>query len=926
MALSVSSAAVEVLRSKRAEVTRFVTIAGSDYSDRVTKWPKLSWAYDEIRPKSVKVPMANADDALGFFRNDKTKMQSTVQIGLTIVTPVLEDYTLDNLAKTDVYSIGEVTGEYEVTGTFDITSGGEYIIGVDDSTDNLFRLRTLVPYQINSATLVDSLNVAALGLPRPRSLAFDQFGNNLFVLDSTNAAVHHFVTSSHILGSATLVGSLATSMATALGLAVNSDASLMMVYDSSALRESVHTFVMASPGSLSTASETAVYSLAADGLSMNAMAVNDEFTRAFFIGGGTPGHMRMYNMTQPGSLGNAVLDPSTGDTQGLTGQNGGDALAVARGNDNFFGFVRFNTIYTLVNTQTQVVPEITVNSYTALGQESPQQFASPDLEYGSIIVSSGGAKLFSVWEGSGGGIRRFNLPTPYDVSSMTNDQSHVVTGYDSSFRCFAVRDDWTKLIGVGANADRLFEFNPAAAFNVDTLTLVDTLDLNGLGLIVPSAVQVNSDASWMIVTDRADNTIHEFVLGTGGVISTSSLTGQTLVYSYDSFGLDVNKECSRIYVAQHTTGTSCWIDEFTLPTPGSLVGATLTGRLTLTSSEYRPYAIGLADDDERLLYVYGSNGLTIKSFVNSVTLEPQTSTDQLTMFSGNVSAIDYSDELCTIQVVDTFKQLSSRKIGTNDAPVDYSGSNYLGSDLAWYLCTSHGGLSAVESTSNPDIDYNSFLTWAEVFSADQIRFRALFDGQTPTEGLRKIARQSNSSIYVQAGKLVFKRVGVADEVTDNYTASELIGTQLSFKTDDIINRQLISGNYSQTSGHLFTVTVANSTSVNSFGPREDLLKDSNVWFVDSGSAINQAQRLIILNSEPDDELRAASGMRGWIRSVGETINITDDFHGISENYLIRGIDFDLDTGRTDFELDKILIQQPFRLDVSTLDNTTEVLT
>jgi len=928
MGYVVSSASVDELRKKTPNISRFVTIAGSDYSERVTKWPRISWAYDEIRPKSIKLPMANDDDALGFFRSDKTKMQSTVRVGLTIVSPQIEDYTLSNLAKTDVYSIGEVTGAYEITGTFDVTSGGEYVVGVDDDTDSLFRLKTLVPYQINSATLVDSLNVAASGLPRPRSLAFDQFGNSLFVLDSTNAAIHHFVTSSHILNSATLVGSLATSMSLARGLAVNSDASLMMVFDSSALRQSVHTFVMAAPGSLSTASETAVYSLAADGLSMNTMAVNEEFTRAFFVGGGTPGHMRMYNMTQPGSLGNAVLDPSTGDTQGLTGQNGGDALAVARANDNFLGFVRNNTIYTLTNTQGVVLNESQVSSFTPLGQESPQLFGSPNHEYGSIVVSSGGAKLFSTWEGSGGALRRFNLPTPYDVSSMDVEQSHPVTGYDTAVRCFAVTDDWAKIFMVGADNDRLFELNTAAPFSVTSLTLVNTLDLNGsFGLIVPSAVQVNSDASWMIVTDRADNTVHEFTLSTPGAISTASATGQTLTYSYDSFGIVTNKACDRVYVAQHASATSCWINEYTLPTPGSLAGVTVTGSLTLTSSEYRPYAIGIADDREDLLYIYSNNALTIKTFVNSLPADPVVYiTDSLTLFSGDVAAINYADELCTIEVIDKFKALSSRKVGTNDAPVDYSTSNHLGSDLAWYLCTSHGGLSSVTSTSNPDIDYTSFESWSEVFSSDQIRFQALFDGQTPTEGLRKIAKQSNSSIYVQAGKLVFKRIGVADEVTDNYTASELLDVALSFKTSDITNRQLISGNYTQDSGHLFTITQANTTSVNSFGIREDLLKDSNVWFVDSGSAINQAQRMLILNADPDDELRAASGMRGWIRSVGETINVSDTFHGIAENYLIRGLNFDMDTGKTNFELDKILIAQPFRLDVSTLNNTEEVLT
>lgn len=929
MAVDVSSAFASTLRSKNvSNVSRYVTIGGSDYSERVLKWPRLSWSYEDVRPKSVKLDFANTDNGMAFFRNDKTTMQNEVVIGLSATLHAIEDYTLENLALTDVYSIGEITGAYEVSGTFDITSGGEYIIGVDDATDSLFKLRTLVPYQVNCATLVDSLNVEALGLPRPRSLAFDQLGNNLFVLDSTNAAVHHFVTSSHILGSATLVGSLATSMATAAGLAVNSDASMMMVYDSSALRESVHTFVMASPGSLSTASETAVYSLATDGLSMNTMAVNDEFTRAFFIGGGTPGHMRMYNMTQPGSLGNAVLDPSTGDTQGLTGQNGGDALAVARGNDNFFGFVRFNTFYTLSNTQGLERTPSQISSFTATGQEFDTGLGSTSF-YNTFIVPPGGETLIGMWEGPAGAIYKYTMSPPYDPTSMTlvGAETESVLGYDSGMRGIAMTRDGSKFILAGDQHDRLYEFSVLSNYSADSMTLVNTISLSADGITVPGGIAINSDASWLLVQNRANNTVYEYALSTPGNITTATLTGQTLVYSYDAAGgFAVNEACNRLYLAPRAGATtSCWIEEFSLPTPGSLAGASLSSVLTLTTSDILPYALGFAQDRQDLFYLFKTQSDVIATYVNSIPAL-STTVEQAPLFTGTVSRIAYGNEALAVTAVDKFKQLADRKIGTPDQPVDYTTSNYLVSDVAWYICTSYGGLSALTSSANPDINYSSFSTWAEVFSGDSTLVKGLFDGQSCMEALRKIARVTHSSIFVEAGKLKFKRVGLANTVVDSYGNSELEDCSLSFETEDIINRQLVAGGYDVSSGFGWTITQEVAASVNSFGPRESLQNDQNVWYITSGTAINHAQRSLILTANPDDRLRVKTGLRGYLRSVADTMTIVDSFNGIAGDYVAHGVELDLDEGRSIFDLRAIVVKNPFRLDVSSLDTQFEVLT
>ena len=944
MGYVVSSASVDELQKKTPNISRFVTIAGSDYSERMLKWPSLSWNYDDIRPKNIQLDFANNDDNLGFFRNNKTLMQSEVIAGLTIRSYAREAYSLANLALTDVYSIGVVSGAYDLTGTYQVTSGGAYIIGVDNDTDNLFRLRTIVPYQINSAILVDSLDVSVMGLPRPRGIAHDDTGNNFFVLDSTNAAVHHLVASDYNINSATIVGSLTTTMALMNGVAVNSDASLMMVYDTSALRESVHTFVMSQPGSLSTASETAVYSLSVDGLAMTAMAVNRDFTRAFFVGG-SPSFMRMYNMTQPGSLGNATLDPSTGDIQSLTGKNFGDGLAVARDNDNYISYFRAHTFYTLVNSQpvtqeTEIGIDVSSFAFSSdVASDGLQNFFI-DI-YGSFVVSSGGAYLFAAsganWAGLSEDLMRFDISgNPYYLNTSVKDQSFNLSGFDNQGRGIGMTLAGDKFYYAGNQQGWIYQFTASSNFNVASLTLTDTYSPIAESISLLGGLAVNSNASWLVIADRGAKRIVEYTNATPENLNALTMVGCLSLSSVlvgDIEAISTNKTNDRIYVYDGNET----IRQVMLPVAGSLVGAQISSlTLNISGTIGSGFALGYAMDSNNHLYTHEVNSNYISHMVSSV--NPSNVGDgqesingdiynvqNLNLFKGTISEISYVNETCRVRVVDSFKQLSDRKVGTPDAPVDFTTSNYLGSDLAWWICTSYGGLSALTNSANTQIDYPAFAEWSEVFSGDQIRFNASFDGQTCTELLRKIARMSHSYIYVREGKITFKRIGIAELTVDSYGASELMDVGLSFKTADLINRQLISGAYDQNSGFQFTITAANTASVNSFGPHEDLLKDESIWYIDSATAINHAQRRIILTANPDDELSATTTARGVIRAVGETITVVDSFHGIGENYLITGVDFYLDTGRTKFELDKILIKQPFRLDVSTLDNVNEVL-
>jgi len=67
------------------EIKRKFTVGGSDFTDRVTKWPVIKRDFDRPKPVSLSVPLANADKALNTLVNELTLLTTDcfLQIGLT---------------------------------------------------------------------------------------------------------------------------------------------------------------------------------------------------------------------------------------------------------------------------------------------------------------------------------------------------------------------------------------------------------------------------------------------------------------------------------------------------------------------------------------------------------------------------------------------------------------------------------------------------------------------------------------------------------------------------------------------------------------------------------------------------------------------------------------------------------------------------
>lgn len=377
--------------------------------------------------------------------------------------------------------------------------------------------------------------------------------------------------------------------------------------------------------------------------------------------------------------------------------------------------------------------------------------------------------------------------------------------------------------------------------------------------------------------------------------------------------------------------TSWFIDQTQLKTASPVRKFTVAGSdyssrvvkwpsISRSVTDIRPVniSVDLANEDQALNFFRDTPTKLLASCVLQMGYTHATSGDELmTLYSGTIDRVLYKKGAVTIQTLDKFKTFTERVVGSSNSATAYAGSNYLPSDLAWWLCTSYGGLSGLQSTSNPDIDYDSFNTWAAVFSGDSIYVQARFEGPKVTEALRKIARYTDSGVWIEGNKVTFARFAEATSLETIVTADSIIDLDLSIDDSTITNKQHVYADYDVASQYWkLDIFDTDSVSVNSFGLREAVEKDESIWYVSSATALNMAQRRVLFSALPYQEYTLSLPLVTLPRQLGEMLRIDDDFLGVTsgEAWRIMEYSLDMNAGKMQVKADSSRISQPFILD------------
>ena len=295
----------------------------------------------------------------------------------------------------------------------------------------------------------------------------------------------------------------------------------------------------------------------------------------------------------------------------------------------------------------------------------------------------------------------------------------------------------------------------------------------------------------------------------------------------------------------------------------------------------------------------------------------------LTLFTGTIDAAQYSAGKLSLTIADKFMQLAKRTIGNSASAQAYTGSQYMVHDLAWWLCTSHGGLSSVRSTSNTDIDYTSFSSWSSLFSADNTRLQGNFTGQRITEALQKISNLTQSAIFIKGGLLTFSRFLLSAQPTYQFTDADVLDTITTLDQRNTINQEAVSAAYNVSSSTFGVVATWNNTSsIASYGLYSDVMQETVVWLVDSISATNLAQRQIQTFGVPLAELDVTAPFVALNASVGDCIGYSDThLQIVAQAYRIMGESINMEQGTKAYKINQTQLSAVFHLDVSAMDSS-----
>lgn len=304
---------------------------------------------------------------------------------------------------------------------------------------------------------------------------------------------------------------------------------------------------------------------------------------------------------------------------------------------------------------------------------------------------------------------------------------------------------------------------------------------------------------------------------------------------------------------------------------------------------------------------------------------PQNGPEMHRVFAGSLREVQFTKESARFYLRDKLWEFTERKIGDYDNPVHFN--NMYPSEIVWKLCTDYGGFSKIAGSANPDIDYETFKTWDNLFRRDNVKISCYFEGIKLAETLNKICVAADSALWLEAsyganGGLMFRRHSIPKKLDNLFDEDVCYSMEVQVDTMKMSNRFYTYGDFSITEDeHKIMVQASDLTYINTFGLKEQSFKDSNVWHVGSLSALNYAEQQVIRFGAPCKVFKVKTGLAALGHTIGDTVRLTNSFWEIDSGtgWIINRYKLDLQQANCEFWAEETFISQGFMLDQSYLD-------
>lgn len=278
------------------------------------------------------------------------------------------------------------------------------------------------------------------------------------------------------------------------------------------------------------------------------------------------------------------------------------------------------------------------------------------------------------------------------------------------------------------------------------------------------------------------------------------------------------------------------------------------------------------------------------------------SNETLRVFTGDLTKIrNSSSTKVNVTFRDKTNTLLKRSVGNASSAVAFTGSNWNPADMFFTVATSWGRLSDIQSTSNPDIDWDSFSDWKNNLTVSGFTIQGNFKGDQVPNIFQEIAEITNSVIIAEGDGKIYTYKFLPSLVSNvvSYNGANILSEierQMDIKT--LINDVKVFHGYDPNNDTWtgFTSKVFTS-SVNTFGTYEESVDGMTVWHATANSALRFLERRFTISKEPLETIRFRSSLIGMINQIGDSITVTDSLLAYSQDpFKISDLDIDLNKG------------------------------
>ena len=291
---------------------------------------------------------------------------------------------------------------------------------------------------------------------------------------------------------------------------------------------------------------------------------------------------------------------------------------------------------------------------------------------------------------------------------------------------------------------------------------------------------------------------------------------------------------------------------------------------------------------------------------------PQSGTEFLSLYTGTPSHLRYEQggQVLRLMMQGKTRSLTQITLGTEvtSEGIDYTGSAWYPADMAWSLLTSHGGLSSVASTSNPDIDYASWLQWQDADDVRDVRVQGYFTGEKLYQAIQDLAVMDSRGVGFHNSRIRFSDMFDAqqDPVME-LDPDWVVEQSLSISPDGVVNEFAVDAGYDPATGKYdYRYVKTNTASVVDYGLRSGRFSGRGLWFYMAKEARYLAEDQVRAGRQPLAALQVRCPLTGALTlTPGDVVTVTASHLGLAgARHRLMQQEIDLDDARMDLLLEQ----------------------